>query len=175
MFDWIDDGILTALKSDQLSKTLYEIMIKTPEIGQFFIVFAYMYYDLFNDASRAQLTTFIANTKVINMYRKKFEMVVIISKHVPKLDLNMNVPKELYPLIILFDIEPSPDMHTKFLSDYINAHLPQLFTWITTNITIIEQKINEGFAKLKSNIKFGGKKSRKRRVKKYKTRRSRRY
>jgi hypothetical protein len=171
MFDWIDDGILTALKSDQLSKTLYDIMITTPEIGQFFIVFAYMYYDLFNDASRAQFSTFITNTKVINLYRKKIEMLIIISKHVPKLDLNMNIPQELYPLITLFGLTPSPDMHIKFLSDYINTHLPILFTWITTNISVIEQKINDGFAKLKSNIKFGGKKSRKRRrTKKYKSR-----
>ena len=173
MFDWIDNAMLTALKSDQLSKTLYDIMIKTPEMGQFFIVFAYLYYDLFNDASRAQFTTFVANTKVINIDRKKIDMLIIISKHVPKLDLNINIPPELTPLIPLFGItNPTPDMHIKFLSDYINTHLPTLFTWITSNMAVIEQKINDGFAKLKSNIKFGGKKSRKkRRAKKLKSKR----
>jgi hypothetical protein len=179
MFDeWIDESMLMALKSDTISKLLYEIMVKTPEIGQMFMLFAYMYYDLFNDASRAQLTNFVNNTRIINMYRKKFEIIVIISKHVPKLDLNMNIPQELYPLFNLFGIQPTPDMHIKFLSDYINTHLPILFNYITTHVSLVEQTMNNGFAKLKAKykeIKFGGKKSKKRRFKSRLSRKSRKY
>jgi hypothetical protein len=174
MFDeWIDESMLVALKSDTISKLLYEIMVKTPEIGQMLLLFAYMYYDLFNDASRAQLTNFVNNTKIINMYRKKFEMLTIISKHVPKLDLNMNISQELYPLFNLFGIQPTPDMHIKFFSDYINTHLPILFDYITTHISLVEKTMNNGFEKLKSKykeIKFGGKKSRRQKKTRVKTR-----
>ena len=179
MFDeWIDGSMLVALKSDALSKLLYEIIIKTPEIGQAFIVFAYMYHDIFNDDSREQLTNFVNNTPLINMYRKKFAMLVIISKHVPKLDLNINIPQELYPLFNLFGIKPTPDMHIQFLANYINTHLFILFNWISRNSTIVEQTVNNGFATLKTKyneLKFGGKSKKGKRKSKRNFKKTRRF
>jgi hypothetical protein len=157
----VDQLVLKTLQFDTTSKMAYQMMSVMPELNGIFVPLC-MVWKLLTYENKQLLEDFIKKT--LPDYHTKYLILTTVAKHAPELNIEVQLPREMEPILKALEINPTIPMSQ--LQQEVNTHITVLFKWISEHKNIVTEMTNQIYEKIKNMKTMGGTKRKKSKRKK---------